>query len=294
MITDTIAGTLAGGHIRTLVAPFADDPIHPAGIAVLMSWCEANGMRPTRMLDRDRIEIHPLDLGELARDRHEIHWREVIHNPEDTQLGRGREARTELRKTPMIVEPVGLLAGELTCGHVLIAQSPVLGAPGLLFVCDQGIDPRNGRHPGQHAGDWAGEHRLPAGHWAGEPLRRPAPEDGTPRRMSWDNPHPGDLPFRDGLPYAGDLAPADAHQLVLGRLTEIADRRPRVDRRASLVALGPHVRGLREIAERHAPRRETTAAAGGPLCERRCSGWPCPDYRSGLAGIVTFAPAAGR
>jgi hypothetical protein len=288
---ERIAGTTAGGHVRTLTPPLSTDPRLEAVRAVLVSWCTANGLRSGRMLERDRIEIHPLDPGELARDRHEILWREVT-DPSPGEFGRGRDARTQLRRTPLLVEPEGLLADELTCGHVLIAPSSELGAPALLYVCDQHIDPATGRHPGQHAGDWAGEHRLPAGDWAGEP-RPPRPE-GTPPRVSWDNNHPGDMPFRDGLPYVGGMAPAEAHATVLARLDAITDRRPRVDRRAALVAIGPHVRGLRELANRHAPRTVATAAAGGPLCERRCSGWPCPDYRQALAGIVTFAEAAGR
>lgn len=94
----------------------------------------------------------------------------------------------------------------------------------------------------------------------------------------------------DGLPYAGDISPADAHALVLARLDAIAKRRPAwsVNPAAVLLIPGQHARGLRELAERHAPRTVVTPAAGGPLCEQRCAPWPCPDYRSAAAGIVAF------
>jgi hypothetical protein len=289
---ERIAGTTAGGHVRTITPPLSTDPRLEAVRAVLMSWCTANGLRPGRMLDRDRVEIHPLDAGELARDRHEILWREVT-DPEPGQPGRGREARTQLRRTPLLVEPAGLLSDDLTCGHVRIEPSPVLGAPALLYVCDEHIDPATGRHPAAHAGDWAGEHRLPAGDWAGEP--RPPRAEGTPPRLVWDNEQPGDLPFRDGLPYLGDMDPHIAHALVLDRLNHSqAETERRRGRPGAVAAAIAHLAGLRRVAERHAPRTVATPAAGGPLCERRCSGWPCPDYRDALAGVVTFAPAAAR
>src|SRR6185312_7912674 len=128
------------------------------------------------------------------RDRHIILWREVV-SPRPGENGGGRPAVTELRRSPLIVEPEGLLTPDgLTCGHVRIEPSPVLGAPALLFVCDQGIDPATGKHPAGHSGDWAGEHRLPPA----DPVPRPR-HDSQPRRLVWDNEHPGDLAHRDGV-----------------------------------------------------------------------------------------------
>lgn len=272
-----IAGTLEGGRIRTLAAP--DRERDPAALAVLLSWCVANGLPTARMLDRHHIEIHEAANG--PGGNYEIVYREV-----QLPTTPGREARTETRKRALLVEPEGLLAGELTCGHVHASPSPVLDAPALFFTCDQGIDPATNRHPGQHTG-LASE--LPGG-------RRD--ELGTGYRMSWPNDHAGEQAFREGLPYLGDLAPNDAHALALARLDAIAERRPRVDRRNVLVAIGPHVRGLRELAERHGPH--SLRGSDDVVCDHDfvvgtgLTEWPCPDYRAAFAGVVTFGPAAAR
>lgn len=282
-MTMPLAGTLADGHVRTLFAPISTDPDSAAPREVLESWCRANNIVPTRLWAPGPIEIHALDPDELAHDRHEICWHE-------TQAG--DPGRTHLRTTPLLIEPAGILAGDLTCGHVQIECSTALGAPALLFVCDQHIDPRTGRHPGPHAGDWAGEHRLPPA--SGEARPRPEVTARRMSRMSWDNHHPGTIAFRDGLPYVGAMTPGAAHALVLARLDDMHQPRPQMNRARALISLDQHTRGLRELAERHAPRRQTTPAAGGPLCERRCAPWPCSDYRDGLSGIVTFPPAVTR
>lgn len=278
-----IAGTSDGGRIRTLSAPFAEDPDSAAVRAVLMSWCRANGLDPERMLERHNIEIHPRDDDELARDRYVIYWREYIPPPAGA-TGSAREGHTEVRKTPLLVEPEGLLADELTCGHVHLADSPVDGVATLPFTCREHIDPRTGRHPSRHLG---GRAETPTGQHAG----------GTGYVMSWPNEHPGDLAFRDGMPYAGDLDPHRAHALILVRLSEIADRRPRVNRRLALLAIGVHVRGLREIALRHEPHDTRNA---GTVCNHDfvtgagLTPWPCVEVRDALAGIIAFAPAVDR
>lgn len=287
MTISTVAGTLDGGRIRTIAAPWRDSPDAEAVRAVLTSWCLANGLLPARMLEREPIEIRDRDPEELARGRYEIVWREVVG------AGAGGEARSTVRRTPLVLEPEGLLADELTCGHVLISPSAVLGAPALLFVCDQHIDPRTGRHPGQHTGDWAGEHRPPP---VNEPVDPAVVRPEVPTyRMSWDNEHPGEQPFRDGMPYAGGLSPDDAHRLILDRLREIADRRPMVNRRLALIATVRHVRGLREIALRHEPHATREA---GTVCNHDfttgagLTTWPCVEVRDALGGIISFAPAA--
>jgi hypothetical protein len=290
MTLGAVAGTMSGGTIRTLSLPFGDAPDLAAVRAVVLSWCEANGLPPGRMRERDYIEIHPDDLGQADLGRHVIMWREFIPPPAGA-TGSQREGSTKLRKTPLLVEPAGLLTeDESTCGHVRIERSPVLGAPALLFVCDQGVDPATGRHPAQHTGDYAGEHRPPGG----EPPRRPETQG---YRMSWDNEHPGDQAFRDGVPYLGGMAPHLAHALILARLKAIADRRPPVNRRNVLVSLHAHVLGLREIALRHEPRDTRDA---GTVCDHDfvsatgLTPWPCAEVRDALAGIVAFPPAATR
>lgn len=283
-MTLDIAGTMDGGRIRTLAAPFRDDPTSTAGRAALVSWCHANGLKPDWMLERLNIEIHNLDPEGLTGNRYVIYWREVLPQaPAD----RGREARTELRKSPLLVEPEGLLAGELTCGHVHTEPSPVADAEPLSFVCDQDIDPATGRHPGSHQG---GRSINPA-------TGRPADEGGTRYRMSWPNDHPGEQPFRAGLPDVAGLTPAAAHAAVLARLDAAADRRPRVDRSKALIAIGPHVAGLRRLAERHEPRATRDA---GDVCSHDyvsatgLTAWPCAEVRDAFAGIVAFAAVVDR
>jgi hypothetical protein len=272
--TDEIAGVAAGGTIRTLTPPWHGQPHAEAARDVLLSWCRVNGLAPDRMLDRDRIEIHAADS---AAGRHYIIlWLEAL--PADP-VGPGRETSTALRKTPLLIEPEGLLAGELTCGHVHSASSPVVDEPPLFFTCDQGIDPATGRHPGQHAGSRS------------ETPRYRRSDTGNGYRMSWPNEHPGEQAFREGLPYVGDMTPAAAHALVLARLGEITDRRPRVNRRQVLIAIGPHVRGLRAIVERHGPvtyGEKFPAACQSPDHAGAGPSFPCADYRDATAGIVTL------
>lgn len=259
-----MAGTINGGTIRTLTAPWAQEPNAAAARAVLVSWCAANGMPADRILDRHPIEIRPHHLDGPG---YVIVYQEVLpREPNEPN----REARTTPRSTPLIVEPEGMLDNGDTCGHVHRSSAEYVNIPPAFFVCDQGIDPVTGRHPGPHAG---GHHRHPI---AGG-------------RREWENENPGYLEFRGGIPYVGNMSPTDAHTLVLARLEAIVEARPG---HHLLLAVVPHLRGLRKIAERHAPRRYSAPAAGGPLCERRCSGWPCPDYRQALAGIVTFRPEA--
>ncbi len=249
-------------YVRVLAAPCDDDSAAAATRAVLVSWAHANGLPHDRMLARDPIEIRnsPDGPGQL------IHYRECQLTPPTTH---GRDCQTVARTKPLLIEPVGLLNAELGCGHVAILHNPAAA-----HVCDQDIDPVTGRHPGPHSGGPA-EHPI------------------TGARAEWPNEHPGDLPFRGGLPYAGDMAPAAAHAVSLACLNQLLDIRPRPRRETPLLT-HTHAHGLRKIAVRHAPRRYSAPAAGGPLCERRCSAWPCPDYRDALAGIVAFAPAAGR
>lgn len=267
-----IAGTLEGGRIRTLAAP--DRERDRPALEVLLSWCVANGLPTARMLDRHHVEIREVPNG--PGGTYAIHYREV-----QLPTTPGREARTELRERALLVEPEGLLAGELTCGHVHAAPSPVLDAPALFFTCDQGVDPATSCHPGRHTG---GASEMPGG-------RRD--ELGTGYRMSWANDYPGEQAFQDGLPYVGDLTPDEAHALVLARLVAMAERRPRVDRRNVLVAIGPHVRGLRELAERHGPHN---LRGTGIVCDHDfvvgtgITDWPCLDYRAAFAGIVAFGP----
>jgi hypothetical protein len=248
-------------RIRALTVPSGDSPDAVATRAVLVSWARANGLPDDRVLSRDPIEIRdePDGSGRV------IHYREVQLKPPGSD---SRHVVTVPRTKPLLVEPVGLLNGELSCGHVSVLLNPANA-----HVCDQDIDPATGQHPGWHSGG-------PADH----------PITGT--RANWPNEHPGQIVFRNGLPYTGDMPPTDAHALALARLTAILDARPRRDH--LLLNVRAHAHGLRKLAERHAPRRDTTSAVGGPLCERRCAGWPCPDYRQALAGIVAFAPAAGR
>jgi hypothetical protein len=255
--TSTIAGTSAAGHVRTLSAPWAGDAIAAAARDVLSSWCHANGLVPARMLERDRIEIHP----NPNRPGYEILWREVSADRTIRP-----EASTQLRRLPLLVEPEGLLAGELWCGHVHRCGCDDNGQV-RFFTCRQHVDPVTGRHPGPHLG-------------------RPSLDPTTAAPMSdlgpaeWTNEHAGDVAYRDGLPDVAALPAEAAHALVLARLDAIRDARPRPPRAALLLAIGQHVQGVRAIIERHAP------AVAGPLCDRQCAPWPCPDYRSATRGIV--------
>lgn len=274
-----IAGTIDGGTIRTLTAPWPDQPDADAARAVLLSWCRANDLNPERMRQQDRIEIHAATSG--PRGRYEILWREAVVAPPG---GRRDEVRAKVRYTPLRVEPEGLIAGELSCGHVHSAPSPVVDDPPLCFTCDQGIDPATGRHPGEHQG--------------GRSLDRPAGEPAGPvtaYRMSWPNEHEGDQAYCGGLPDITGMAPDAAHALVLGRLAAMLERRPRVDRRRTLIAIGPHVTGLRILAERHGPHATRGIETVCDVDYHAGTGltpWPCLDYQAAFSGIVTFPPAA--
>jgi hypothetical protein len=253
----TIAGTSAAGYVRTLSAPWAGDAIAVAARDVLLSWCHANDLDPALMLERDRIEIH----ANVGRPGYEVLWRKV-----DTSVPRRRDMPTQLVRTPLLVEPEGLLAGELWCGHVHRCGCDNDGRV-RFFTCRQHVDPATGRHPGPHTG------RPSLEPITGAPMADLGPAE-------WTNENPGTLAYRKGLPDVAALSAEAAHNLVLAQLTEITSRRPRPARAAILLAIGPHVRGIRAIVTRHAP------AAGGPLCDRGCSPWPCPDYRDATEGIV--------
>ena len=275
----TVAGTMAGGAIRTLTLPFGDAPDLAAVRAVLMSWLRANHIDPARLRDRDRIEIHP-----DAHFGHVIMFREVLTPAPGAG---GHEARTTVRKMMLRVEPEGLLADELTCGHVHTSPSPVADADPLNFTCDQDINPADGRHPGDHTGNRSIDPET----------NRPAGPDGTGYRMTWPNTHPGEQAYHAGLPTTDGLTTTAAHALILARLAAIADRRPPVNRRKSLIAIFKHVRGLREIAVRHLPRDTRHA---GTVCDHDfvsatgLTPWPCVEVRDALAGIVHFPPQAAQ
>lgn len=275
-----MVGSLDAGRVRTLVAPWSDNPdAIAAPRRVLASWCRANGLDPAKILERDGIEIHGPDPAG-ASSRYVIMYREVVSQPEGE---RSRYARTELREVPLVVEPEGLLADELTCGHVLHHQDTVDAAPAF-YTCDRHVDPANGRHPGPHTGG-PSEDPLTA-----RPMPASSPFGARPE---WPNEVEGDQAFFAGVPYAGDMAPDRAHALVLDRLTAIADHRPRANRKNILVAIGVHVRGLRALATRHAP--VIYGDAFPALCRDPAHGepgetFPCADYRDALAGVVTFGP----
>lgn len=282
MMINAVAGVQDGGRIRTLAAPLPRERDTEAALEVLLSWCRANGLPTDLMLGRHHIEIHQAPNG--PEGQYEILWREAL--PPDPD-GPHRELGTVLRRSPLLVEPQGVLAGENTCGHVRTEPSPVVDGSPLFFACDQFTDPATSRHPGEHTGNRAID---PA-------TDRPAGPDGTGYRMTWPNEHPGEMAFRYGVPYVGDMDPHIAHALILARLTAIADRRPPVTRDSTLIRIFPHVRGLREIALRHEPLDTLNA---GTVCNHDyvsatgLTAWPCPDYRDALAGIVHFPTVATR
>ncbi len=266
--------TAVDRSVTRLGAPMAHEPDYLARRAVLLSWCRANTLDPDRMLDRDRIEIHPATGTATGR---RIIYREVVPASPDMPH---RETRTRLAQTPLIVEPAGLLTGDsLTCGHIHTTPSPVADAAPLWFVCDRYIDPRTGRHPAEHCG-----HPPPAGD-----------DTGTVRRMTWPNEHRGHIAFHAGIASAVGLLPNDAYSLALARLEAAADHRPR-DRRPGPVDLGQHLRGLRELAHRHRPHVTATA---GTVCDHdyataiRITPWPCADLRLAFTGILVFTPEGG-
>ncbi len=250
--------TATRDEVRTIRPPWPEESNNEAAIQVLMSWLRANHVDPRRLLSRNPIEIHPSD-----RFGHVIMFREVVT---PAPGGRGHEARTTVRNVPLQVEPEGLLADELTCGHVHVAPSPVADADPLNFTCGQGINPADGRHPGDHTGRRSIDPET----------NRPAGPNRTGYQMTWPNTHPGEHAFHQGMPTAAAL-----------------ERRPRVDRRKALIAIGPHMHALVRIAERHAPHATLNR---GIVCRAdyvtgNLTTWPCADYRDAAAGIVHFPPA---
>lgn len=221
-------------------------PVNSAGEhayrAMLLAWCRVNRLQPDRiaargircnLTDRTVTYSRPLEQddallpGEQPWPSGRTQWREEI--------------------APLLVDPVGHLIGETTCGYLEQRGETLL-------TCAVGVSP-SGEHPGTHrAGD-----------------------------VEWLNNYPGVLAYRDGRPDVSGKTPEIAHVLTVTAL-EHRDRPtlPGMRTRDDLDAQSGRIR----IVYRHAPAGagDGPRTCTGPHTH---AVWPCDDYLDAARGAVT-------
>lgn len=231
-------------RVRVLQPPTFGIPGGQAYRALLLAWCQVN------KLETDRIAAREIRANLTARTI--TYWRPLEQDDallpgEQPWSGRHTQWRQETR--PLLVDPAGYLAGEVTCGYLERYGEA-------LMTCGVGVSP-SAEHPGTHRDEHSD--------------------------VEWLNPHPGVLTYRDGRPDVSGGTPDRAHVLTLTALEHL-DRRPQAGRR-SVDDLEVQAGRIR-IAYRHAPAAagDGTWRCSGPHAH---AAWPCDDYLDATAGSVS-------